>query len=59
MLVEKTESEKAHRLKTTYLEKIVPLLKEEFSYANIHQVTVINFSFSFCHFRVIFGLGGA
>ncbi|KAL5572928.1 hypothetical protein UlMin_022525 [Ulmus minor] len=38
VLVEKTESEKVNRLKTTYLEKIVPLLKEEFSYKNIHEV---------------------
>ncbi|XP_059634259.1 large ribosomal subunit protein uL5c [Cornus florida] len=38
VLVEKTESEKVNRLKTAYLEKIVPLLKEEFSYTNIHQV---------------------
>lgn len=37
VLVEKSEAEKTHRLKTTYLEKIVPLLKEEFNYANIHQ----------------------
>ncbi|KAJ8900610.1 hypothetical protein K2173_025387 [Erythroxylum novogranatense] len=41
VLVEKSESEKANRLKTTYLEKIVPLLKEEFSYTNIHQVPKI------------------
>ncbi|KAJ4954454.1 hypothetical protein NE237_011237 [Protea cynaroides] len=34
VLVEKTESEKVNRLKTTYLEKIAPLLKEEFSYKN-------------------------
>ncbi|GFS38798.1 ribosomal L5P family protein [Actinidia rufa] len=38
VLVEKSEAEKVHRLKTTYLEKIVPLLKEEFNYTNIHQV---------------------
>ncbi|GAV83882.1 Ribosomal_L5 domain-containing protein/Ribosomal_L5_C domain-containing protein [Cephalotus follicularis] len=38
VLVEKTEAEKPDRLKATYLEKIVPLLKEEFSYTNIHQV---------------------
>ncbi|CAK9156728.1 unnamed protein product [Ilex paraguariensis] len=38
VLVETGEAEKANRLKTTYLEKIVPLLKEEFSYSNIHQV---------------------
>lgn len=39
VLVDKSEAEKTHRLKTTYLEKIVPLLTEEFSYTNIHQVT--------------------
>ncbi|KAI3444499.1 hypothetical protein Pfo_001164 [Paulownia fortunei] len=38
VLVEKAEAEKVNRLKTTYLEKIVPLLKEEFKYTNIHQV---------------------
>lgn len=38
VLVEKSEAEKVNRLKTTYLEKIVPLLKEEFKYTNVHQV---------------------
>ncbi|CAI9101999.1 OLC1v1000182C1 [Oldenlandia corymbosa var. corymbosa] len=38
ILVEKTETEKIHRLKSRYLETIVPLLKEEFNYTNIHQV---------------------
>lgn len=38
VLVEKSEAEKVYRLKTTYNEKIVPLLMEEFSYTNIHQV---------------------
>ncbi|WCJ22716.1 50S ribosomal protein L5 chloroplastic [Euphorbia peplus] len=38
VLVEKSESEKTNRLKTTYLEKIVPLLMEEFSYTNVLQV---------------------
>ncbi|KAH9732497.1 50S ribosomal protein L5 [Citrus sinensis] len=41
VLVEKSEAEKTGRLKTTYLEKIVPLLREEFSYTNIHQVPKI------------------
>ncbi|PKI46370.1 50S ribosomal protein L5, chloroplastic [Punica granatum] len=41
VLVEKSEAEKVHRLKATYLEKIIPLLKEEFSYTNIHQVPKI------------------
>ncbi|XP_024018873.1 50S ribosomal protein L5, chloroplastic [Morus notabilis] len=38
VLVEKTESEKVNRLKTTYLEKIVPRLMEEFSYTNVLKV---------------------
>ncbi|KRX11822.1 50S ribosomal protein L5, chloroplastic, partial [Trichinella nelsoni] len=37
-LVEKSESEKVSRLKTAYLERIIPKLKEEFSYQNIHEV---------------------
>lgn len=39
VLVEKSEAEKTNRLKATYLEKIVPLLKQEFSYGNMHEVT--------------------
>ncbi|EYU32165.1 hypothetical protein ABFS83_02G167400 [Erythranthe nasuta] len=42
VLVEKTESEKVDRLKTAYLEKIVPILKEEFNYTNIHQVPKVD-----------------
>ncbi|KAK2967317.1 hypothetical protein RJ640_006183 [Escallonia rubra] len=42
ILVDKTESESVNRLKTTYLEKIVPILKEEFSYTNIHQVPKVD-----------------
>jgi len=38
VLVEKSEAETVYRLKTTYNDKIVPLLMEEFSYTNIHQV---------------------
>ncbi|XP_021280713.1 LOW QUALITY PROTEIN: 50S ribosomal protein L5, chloroplastic [Herrania umbratica] len=38
VLVEKSDAEKSNRLKTTYLDKIIPLLKEEFNYTNIHQV---------------------
>ncbi|PIA49228.1 hypothetical protein AQUCO_01300222v1 [Aquilegia coerulea] len=38
VLVEKSEAEKTFRLKTTYLEKIVPLLKEEFNYSNTLEV---------------------
>ncbi|XP_022895501.1 50S ribosomal protein L5, chloroplastic-like [Olea europaea var. sylvestris] len=41
VLVEKSEAEKVNRLKTTYLEKIVPLLKEEFKYTNVHQVPTV------------------
>lgn len=41
VLVEKSEAVKTNRLKTTYLEKIVPLLKEEFSYQNMHEVPKI------------------
>jgi large subunit ribosomal protein L5 len=44
VLVDKSEAEKSNRLKTTFLEKIVPLLIEEFSYTNIHQVTLYKFS---------------
>ena len=39
VLVEKSESEKVNRLKATYLEKIVPLLMEEFSYTNDLEVS--------------------
>ena len=39
VLVEKSEAEKPSRLKATYIEKIIPKLKEEFSYQNILQVT--------------------
>ncbi|KAK3194731.1 hypothetical protein Dsin_026041 [Dipteronia sinensis] len=42
VLVDKSEAEKTHRLKTAYLEKIVPLLKEEFNYTNIHQVPKVD-----------------
>ncbi|XP_007051719.2 PREDICTED: 50S ribosomal protein L5, chloroplastic [Theobroma cacao] len=41
VLVEKSDAEKSNRLKTTYLEKIIPLLKEELNYTNIHQVPKI------------------
>ncbi|KAL8208068.1 hypothetical protein R6Q57_007480 [Mikania cordata] len=41
VLVEKSEADKANRLKTSYYEKIVPLLKEEFNYTNLHQVPKI------------------
>lgn len=55
VLVEKSEAEKVSRLKTTYLEKIVPQLKEEFSYTNIHQVNKTHhFNFDFDFFNMIF-----
>ncbi|GKB24946.1 hypothetical protein Tco_0864347 [Tanacetum coccineum] len=38
VLVDKSEADKVNRLKTSYLEKIIPLLKEEFNYTNILQV---------------------
>ncbi|CAN0825040.1 50S ribosomal protein L5, chloroplastic [Linum grandiflorum] len=38
VLLEKTEALNVNRLKTNYLEKIVPRLIEEFNYTNIHQV---------------------
>ncbi|KAL5727249.1 60S ribosomal protein L5 [Ranunculus cassubicifolius] len=41
ILVEKSEAETPFRLKTTYLEKIVPLLKEEFNYTNLLEVPKI------------------
>ncbi|CAL9178257.1 large ribosomal subunit protein uL5c-like [Musa acuminata AAA Group] len=41
VLVDRTEAEKVNRLKTAFLEKVVPLLKEEFSYKNIHEVPKI------------------
>ncbi|KVH89083.1 Ribosomal protein L5 [Cynara cardunculus var. scolymus] len=42
VLVDKSEADKVNRLKTSYFEKIVPLLKEEFSYTNIHQVPKVD-----------------
>ena len=41
--VEKSEAEKVQRLKTVYLERIIPTLKDEFKYINIHQVTMLEF----------------
>ncbi|EPS58777.1 hypothetical protein M569_16035, partial [Genlisea aurea] len=41
VLVEKTEAEKSNRLKASYLDRVVPLLKQEFNYTNIHQVPKI------------------
>ncbi|KAL9245355.1 hypothetical protein vseg_019017 [Gypsophila vaccaria] len=38
VFVDKAEAEKTYRLKSNYLEKIIPLLKDEFSYNNIHEV---------------------
>ncbi|KAE9592220.1 hypothetical protein Lal_00046414 [Lupinus albus] len=42
VLVEKSEAENVNRLKTTYNEKIIPLLMEEFSYTNKHQVPKVD-----------------
>lgn len=52
VLVEKSESEKVSRLKTAYLERIIPKLKEEFSYQNIHEVN--NKASNFLYFQSIF-----
>lgn len=41
--MEKSEAEKVNRLKATYIEKIVPLLTEEFNYTNVHQVMLCVF----------------
>ncbi|XP_078442234.1 ribosomal L5P family protein [Wolffia australiana] len=41
VLVDKAEADKAQRLKTAYLERIVPILNEEFGYTNIHEVPKI------------------
>jgi large subunit ribosomal protein L5 len=38
VLIDPSEKEKVHRLKLHYLEKVVPLLKAQFGYTNIHQV---------------------
>ncbi|KNA19821.1 hypothetical protein SOVF_057730 [Spinacia oleracea] len=38
VFVDKAEAETINRLKTNYIEKMVPLLKEEFSYSNILEV---------------------
>lgn len=60
VLVDKSESEKTYRLKNTYLEKIVLLLKDEFSYTNIHQVVNVylcdlKFGFSTSNLSFIHG----
>ncbi|KAL8166978.1 hypothetical protein V2J09_008477 [Rumex salicifolius] len=41
VVVDSVDAEKTYRLKTTYLEKIAPLLKEEFAYTNIHEIPKI------------------
>ncbi|KAJ1693576.1 hypothetical protein LUZ63_010274 [Rhynchospora breviuscula] len=38
VLIDPVEKEQIHRLKKHYLEKVVPLLIEQFGYTNIHQV---------------------
>jgi len=52
VLVEKSDAEKTYRLKTAYTEKIVPLLIEEFSYTNKHQVFA-KFLLPFCLMGVL------
>lgn len=46
VLVDKAEADKLQRLKTAYLERIVPILKEEFGYTNIHEVLTFHSSSS-------------
>ncbi|XP_010919114.1 uncharacterized protein [Elaeis guineensis] len=41
VLVDRSEAEKVNRLKSAYLEKVVPRLKEEFNYKNTHEVPKI------------------
>ncbi|KAG1354699.1 putative 50S ribosomal protein L5, chloroplastic [Cocos nucifera] len=41
VLVDRSEAEKVNRLKSAYLENVVPLLKEEFNYKNTHEVPKI------------------
>lgn len=41
VLVDKSESEKKNRLKLAYLEKVVPILINEFSYKNVQEVPKI------------------
>ena len=40
--VETIDADKSSRLKSAYLEKIIPLLKDEFAYTNIHQVPKVD-----------------
>lgn len=54
--MEKSEAVKTNRLKAAYLEKIVPLLKEEFSYQNIHEVTPFSLFKCARNSCVLFGL---
>ncbi|XP_039134632.1 50S ribosomal protein L5, chloroplastic [Dioscorea cayenensis subsp. rotundata] len=41
VLVDRSDAEKVNRLKSVFLEKVIPILKEEFSYMNIHEVPKI------------------
>jgi hypothetical protein len=41
VLIDPAEKEKIHRLKQQYLEKVIPLLTEQFGYTNIHQVFAV------------------
>ncbi|CAN6285882.1 unnamed protein product [Urochloa humidicola] len=38
VLVDPAEAQRVHRLKAVYDQKVVPLITEEFGYANVHQV---------------------
>ncbi|KAK8944857.1 hypothetical protein KSP39_PZI007666 [Platanthera zijinensis] len=38
VLVDKADADKVNRIKSNYLQKIVPILMEEFGYKNIHEV---------------------
>ncbi|KQK23904.1 50S ribosomal protein L5, chloroplastic [Brachypodium distachyon] len=38
ILVDPSEAQKVHRLKTVYDEKVVPIITDEFGYTNVHQV---------------------
>ncbi|XP_020581240.1 50S ribosomal protein L5, chloroplastic [Phalaenopsis equestris] len=38
VLVDKSDSDKVNRLKSIFFDKVVPILKEEFGYKNIHEV---------------------
>ncbi|KAJ0968356.1 hypothetical protein J5N97_025273 [Dioscorea zingiberensis] len=41
VLVDRSDAEKVYRMKSIYLDKVIPILKEEFSYKNVHEVPKI------------------